>query len=313
LNRPKISIVICTHRRFDLLRNAVESLCKQTTPKNDFEIIIVDNDLKHNKEVIDIVNNSVSTINIHYVFEPAMGLSKARNKGGKASLSDYVGYIDDDAIAKNNYIEVLLELININQYDIIGGPYYPFYTQLKPKWFTDNYESFDFGGSRLFKSNEFLTGTNMVYRKTLLEKVNWFDSSYGMAGKKIAYGEETNLQIKLWRNMPDLKVFYCNELFVYHFVPGYKMTLKDKFLRSFYLGRSQARMWSSEDGIIKMQRKAIFLLAKSLLFLIFRSLPSLLFRNREKFPFWQNYAYEEVSKQFLSIGQLTIYVQDYFK
>jgi glucosyl-dolichyl phosphate glucuronosyltransferase len=299
----KISIIICTHRRFDLLKFAIISLCKQSSPKNLFEIIVVDNDISSNKEVLDIVSEFNHLINIRYLHEPAIGLSRARNTGGKAAKSEYVGYIDDDAKANEKYIAVFLSLIDSNYYDVIGGPYYAYYLKSKPVWFKDKYQSCDYGVSRLFKKDEFLNGTNMIFKKSLLENENWFDVSFGMAGKQIAYGEETNLQKKLWQKYENLKVFYSSDLIVYHLVPPNKMTLRDKFLRSYKLGKSQSYMWINNENIRSSQKKAPYMLIKTIGCLILKIIPKLFFKDKTKYPFWQNYSYEVMAEYFAGIGQ----------
>ena len=135
----EISIVICTHRRFELLKLAVNSLIEQTASKDLFEVIIIDNDTKSNSEVQSIVKIASQKINIKYFHEKTIGLSHCRNTGGQAALSEYVGYMDDDAKASKNYIEKYLDIITSKKPDIIGGAFVAFYLTEKPKWFKDVY------------------------------------------------------------------------------------------------------------------------------------------------------------------------------
>ena len=309
MKKSMISIIICTHHHFNLLHLAVQSFCHQTASREIFEVIIVDNDISSNKEVIKIVDDAKANINIRYLHEPVLGLSQARNTGGKAALAEYVGYMDDDAKAKNNYIEVLLKVISYEKVDVIGGPYFAFYLTPKPLWFKDKYVSIDSGVSHFMRNGEFLNGTNMVYRKSLLEKANWFDTSFGMTGNQIAYGEETDLQIRLWQNIKDLKVYYSRDLVVYHFVPPQKMKLRDKFKRSYSLGKSQAYMWISNESIRRLQLKAPLNIFKALTRLVLKEIPRLFIRDKRKYPFWQNYAYEVLSKYFASLGQEIRYLR----
>jgi glucosyl-dolichyl phosphate glucuronosyltransferase len=308
----QVSIVICTHRRFNLVRLAIESLCHQTAPKEMFEVIVVDNDISTNCQVINIVNEAKGEINIRYLHEPEIGLSNARNSGGKAAFSQYVGYMDDDAKLSDNYIEILLQLIGTNQFDIIGGPYYAFYLTQKPFWFQDKYESVDSGDSHLFQNHEFLHGTNMVYKKSLLEEANWFNVSYGMSGKMMAYGEETDMQIRLWKKRENLKVFYSSDLIVFHLVPEYKMKLFYKFMRSYNVGKSHAYMWISKESIVNAQKKAPFILIKTICYLILKVIPKFLFRDKTKYIYWQNYVYEVIARYFTGVGQEWARTKDLF-
>jgi glucosyl-dolichyl phosphate glucuronosyltransferase len=312
INILPLSIVICTYRRFNLIQLAVESLCNQIAPKDQFEVIIVDNDTFANKEIIDIVDNAKGIIIVKYVHEPLIGLSQARNTGGKVALGEYVGYMDDDAKADKKYVQILLQLIEKTHYDIIGGPYYAFYLTQKPIWFQDKYESRSSGDTHLFQKNEFLNGTNMVYRKTILEEAKWFNVSCGMSGKQIAYGEETDLQMRVWHIKESLKVFYCKDLIVYHLVQQNKMKIMDRLLRSYKMGVSQAYLWIPNESILLSQKNAPLALLKTFICLVFKVIPQLFFRDKIKYPYWQNYTYEVIGKYIRGIGQEWRFTRDLF-
>ncbi|NQS90704.1 glycosyltransferase [Patescibacteria group bacterium] len=50
----KISVVVCTYNRDKLLRDALESLVKQSLDKSEFEVIIVDNGATDNTKEVSI-------------------------------------------------------------------------------------------------------------------------------------------------------------------------------------------------------------------------------------------------------------------
>ena len=55
----RISCVICTYRRPDMFRKAVESLLAQSLPAEEYEVIVVDNNSKD--ETVDVVNKYIKT------------------------------------------------------------------------------------------------------------------------------------------------------------------------------------------------------------------------------------------------------------
>src|ERR1035437_15383 len=311
---PKISIVICTYRRYELTRQVVQSFCNQTANKNDFELIIVENDILPHKEIGQIVKEAEERITISCLLEKSIGLSNARNAGGKAALADYVGYIDDDAIAPNSYIEKYLEIIDRLKPDIIGGPIFTIYNSTPPPWFKAEYGSST--NNRLnsyFKSTQYISGTSIGFKKDLLEELNWFDKNLGMTGKKIWYGEETMVQIKAWRKYPNLKVWFDQELFINHLILAPKMKLPGKLKRSFNSGRSSAYLWITENQVAGVQKKALYKLCKTFFYFFTKGMFGLLFHDRKKYPFWQNYVFEVLSQYFSSIGQEWQYARDLLK
>jgi glucosyl-dolichyl phosphate glucuronosyltransferase len=306
-------MVVCTHRRFQLLENAILSLAAQTVSKEHFEVIIVDNDVSLNSRIREMVVAASAQINIRYVHENKIGLAHARNIGGKMASAHYVGYMDDDAKAAKNYIENAINIIKNIEPDYFGGPYFPYYTSKKPRWFKDEYEhGTSAETSRFLLQKEFLNGTNMIYKKKILETVGWFDIDLGMNGVRIGYGEETDFQMRAWERMSNLRVFYSTDLFVFHLIAPVKLKLSNKFIRKYKTGKSQAYLWINKETFQSAQKKAPKELLKIAWLIVFKGLPGLVFRDKRAFPYWQNYAYEIFSKYFASFGQEWQYTKDLF-
>lgn len=102
-NVIKISVVVCTFNRADILPLALQSLCEQTPHHDQTEIIVVDNNSPDNtRQVVDEFIEKYP--NIRYCFEPIQGLSHARNRGWREARGEYVGYLDDDAKAPPEWL-----------------------------------------------------------------------------------------------------------------------------------------------------------------------------------------------------------------
>jgi glucosyl-dolichyl phosphate glucuronosyltransferase len=311
---PQISVIICTYRRFEYTQQVVSSLCQQTLAREKFEIIVVDNDTTYNSELREIVKTARSKVNISYLFENQIGLSNARNAGGHAARAKNVVYIDDDALAPPKYLEKLLLAINNHHADIIGGPIYAAFNCGKPKWYKDSYGSSTQNGQSFFlKSNQYISGTSICFKKSLLEDVGWFDRKLGMIGRKIWLGEETMVQIMAWRNNPELKVWFDQSISIRHFMQADKLKLRSKFHRSFNSGKAQAYLWLQEHQKSRVKNRALYTLFKTILFFIIKGIPGIFFRSRKKYPYWQNYAYEILARYFASFGQELQYLKDFFK
>lgn len=87
----KISVIIPTHNRSDLLTNAIQSVVNQTY--KDIEIVVVDDaSTCNNQAIIDSFNMSI----IYHRFETNQGGNICRNKGVELANGQYVAYLDDD-------------------------------------------------------------------------------------------------------------------------------------------------------------------------------------------------------------------------
>ena len=90
--KPKVSIIIPTCNRPNLIKRAINSVLKQTF--QDFEIIIVDDGFKERAE--KVVKN-IKDERIKYIqHEVNKGGGAARNTGIKATQGEYIAFLDDD-------------------------------------------------------------------------------------------------------------------------------------------------------------------------------------------------------------------------
>ena len=110
MSDPQISIVICTHRRPELLSDAVQALVNQTASPDLYEVIVVDNVETADESVRGIVESAGHRICARYLHEDRVGLSIGRTVGGQSARADYVGYTDDDARLAPSYVDSLLRV-----------------------------------------------------------------------------------------------------------------------------------------------------------------------------------------------------------
>jgi glycosyltransferase involved in cell wall biosynthesis len=221
--KPIVSIIVCTYNRSDLLKDALQSFTDQTSDKARYEVIVVDNNSCDNTE--EVVRTFIERQkNFLYVKEPKQGLSHARNRGYMEARGKYVAYIDDDARAESSWVENIIDFTSRHpEIAAFGGPYKGFSLVEVPKWYKDSYGSWTLGEKeKQICQNEWINGTNMIYERSLLKNFGGFNPKIGMAGKKMSYGEETNLLIKIKeKNLP---IYYVPDIVVEHLVADYKMS-----------------------------------------------------------------------------------------
>ena len=108
-----ISIVIPTHNRPDLLKNAIYSVINQTY--KNIEIIVVDDaSTSNNQSVIDSFDENIK----YHRFETNQGGNVCRNKGVELSDGEYIAFLDDDDIWLPEKLEKQLYLMKENDIDL---------------------------------------------------------------------------------------------------------------------------------------------------------------------------------------------------
>jgi glycosyltransferase involved in cell wall biosynthesis len=91
---PRLSVVLTTCNRQDLLGTILQGLSVQTAPRQDFEVVVVDDG--SNPPVRDLVTSFADRLDIRYFYQNNAGLAAARNAGVKAAAGDIILFHDDD-------------------------------------------------------------------------------------------------------------------------------------------------------------------------------------------------------------------------
>jgi glycosyltransferase involved in cell wall biosynthesis len=277
-----LSVVICTHNRCKDLAASLDSLVKQSIEGFKFKVLVIDN--ASIDETKQVVFSFQSALDLVYCFEPAIGLSSARNTGVAKTETPYLCFIDDDAVVAPDFIEKSLAIIEEDCPMIFGGPILPFYRENKPRWFLDKYETRSFGARKIcLKVGQTLGGSNIFFNRKVFEDVGFFDTGLGMRGGQIGLGEETMLQERA-RNR-GISCYYYPELVVYHLVPSSKMRVSYIVRRACVYGMVSRKMPNSVD--IGLVRDVYYWFRE--LVKIFICLPVCFFRDKIKYPYWQNY------------------------
>jgi glycosyltransferase involved in cell wall biosynthesis len=236
-----ISAVICTHNRAALLRDAVKSLLAQSLDERSYEIIVVDNcSTDETVEVIAAEQRIAPSSRIRLIHEPQLGLGYARNAGWRQSRGTFVAYMDDDAKAEPTWLEQAVECFarHTPAPVAVGGPILPYYLTPKRSWFKDEYELRSWGDhERPLRRGESFSGSNMVFRRDVLESFGGFDCRVGMSGTRLSVGEERSLFERLAKASDGQLLYYSPDVIVYHAVPEVKMRPLYHLRRSFATGR----------------------------------------------------------------------------
>ena len=235
----EISAIICTRNRAVFLEKCLCGLLRQTLSPGHYEIIVVDNGSTDNTS--EILDKYADNPLVHVVNEPVAGLSRARNRGLKEAKASYVGYIDDDAVPGEKWLEAALEAFRgINPVpDWVGGPVTLEWEVAKPDWINEELSAplgwVNWGNfPRPLKTSEWLIGANSCFRKDSLEKFAGFDERLGRKGSCLLSGEETQIKKKI--EASGGIIYYHPDVTVRHFVPADRAKTSWFYRRYFWGG-----------------------------------------------------------------------------
>jgi glycosyltransferase involved in cell wall biosynthesis len=239
----RISAIVCTFKRPEHLRHALGSLCTQSLPYDQYEIIVVDNAVE--AETRQIVKDfDDGHINLHYIAEEKVGLSRARNTGLAAALAPYVAYMDDDARADEHWLEALACAFEQSSPPpaAVGGRVFLDWHGERPSWVPERhltlYTYLDYGpASRDLETGEHLVGANLAFAKDELVAVGGFDATLGRQGAVLLSGEEAAILSQLRERSQ--RIYYEPAALVWHSVVPSRKHPAWLLRRLFWDGASQ--------------------------------------------------------------------------
>jgi len=239
----RISAVVCTLNRAVFLQKAISSLVGQTLSPDDYEILVVDNgSVDNTKQVVEAFRH---VLNLRYVYEPILGLSQARNTGWRKAGGEYVAYLDDDAIAYENWLEKIVDVFETSDSNLgcVGGKIEPIWEVPRPPWLSDRVAAFftilNLSDSPIVSTRkQVFAGANIAFPRGLLKALGGFSVDLGRKGSKLLSCEE----IVLWRRLKEAGYsgLYHPEIVVRHHVPAGRVTKQFLARRTYWEGVSEA-------------------------------------------------------------------------
>jgi glucosyl-dolichyl phosphate glucuronosyltransferase len=246
-----VSVVICayTEDRLDQLIKAIGSIQEQTWAA--LEVIVV---IDYNPRLFARLQQAVSEIAILENREKK-GLSGARNTGIAVAKGDMVAFLDDDAIAAPDWLELLIK--QCGEYVLgVGSSVKPIWESKKPAWFPDEFY-WTVGCSYLglpetIKPIRNPMGGAMCVRREIFAEVGNFRYGLGRLETLPLGCEETELCIRARQRWTESNFIYEPRATIYHHIPSHRASFKYFCSRCFSEGISKAlvvELVGGSDGL----------------------------------------------------------------
>ena len=225
-----LSIIVCTYNRDRYLYGALKCIAENGFPKENYEIILVNNMSTDNTEAeCHRFETDYPEVAFHYFLETNQGLSFARNRGIKESKGDTLVFLDDDSYIQENYLRNLQRQLDIHpDANAFGGKIDPvFESGEAPKWLSKwSYSwvsAIDMGDSvKQFNGKAFPIGANMGVKKAMLSEIGPFNTQLGRSKKNLMGGEEKDLFERIRNHGGD--TYYFPDVVVHHVIPPSRTT-----------------------------------------------------------------------------------------
>lgn len=193
VHSKKISVVIPAYNEEGFIGAALDALHRQTFPRAEFEIIVVDN--VSTDKTSDIAKERGADI---VVSESNKGTNSARQRGLAEARGEIVAFLDADCIPPSNWLEKIhctLHKKN-SRCAAIAGAYvfhvdpidHIFFAQEAYRWIVMPAISSIFG--RILRKGGVLIGGNFASFRENFQRINGIDTSYTF------FGDDTSIAKK---------------------------------------------------------------------------------------------------------------------
>lgn len=189
----RVSCIIPTLDRPDMLREALRTVFAQTHPVD--EIIVVDNGTK----AVVIPSEYAARVKV-VSLPPRSGVSYARNTGATIAAYEILAFLDDDDLWNPNYIENVMKAFEegadcvVSRLDKMEGEVVTPYKNADANLTIEN----------LLMFNPGITGSNIALKKGIFFSVGGFDVS-------LPTSEDKSLMIELLRKGVRIRTLPLNQ------------------------------------------------------------------------------------------------------
>ncbi len=245
MSGKQISVVICTYNRAAYILDAMNSLLHQTIAPGLYEVIVVNNNSTDDTETICrqfILAHP--EVNFQYLNEQKQGASFARNTGAALAASPLLCFMDDDAIAEQDYLERIVRFFEEHpDAGGLGGRIIPKYMPEEPAWMSHFVSSlvghFHYSETvSIFAANKYPLESNMIIRKTDFDAIKGFNTALpGVMGTLRIGGEGKDFFFRL--KALGRTIYYDPAIRVQHVVETQKLTREYMYRVASGIGRGE--------------------------------------------------------------------------
>jgi GT2 family glycosyltransferase len=250
-----ISVVIPCYsmERFEDTLEAVRSSWEQTV--RPLEVII---SVDHNEALFGRLQKEAPEKTIVLLNNNAHGVSETRNVGIRRATGDIIAFIDDDAVARKDWLENILPSFADPNVMVVGGASTAIWPKGKaPFWFPDEFD-WTIGCTAhkkmMLQANgevRNVNGNNMVFRSEVFRRIGVLDTELGAIHGKSRGGEEANICLRVKGGVENSLILYQPKAVVFHKIISGRATLGHLFSYCWEEGFNRAKMRKLTASYVK--------------------------------------------------------------
>ena len=199
-----ISLYVCTYNVEKTIEEVILGVLN-LDPKPSEVIFINDGSTDNTLKILNKYQDKIKILSL----EKNMGIAHARNFAIKNTNNNIVAALDSDVVPDSRWLINLYEYMIKNNSHLCGGLLIEkFLKKNRYNYWRDIHIMHKFSEKKIPDLHSFITGSNMILKKDVWNKVNGFDEQFK------TNGEDVNYCIKLKSN--GFKISYTSDAYCYH-------------------------------------------------------------------------------------------------
>ncbi len=240
-----LTVCICTRDRPRYVRDCLDGLRRQTVARERFVVLVVDS-MSSPGPAAELAELAAD-YGARLIRLEQIGISLARNAGAWATRTQFIAYIDDDAIPAPDWVETILQAITQpgRRPALIGGRILPKWEAPLPPWWPASLRGvlsiIEHEGAGEYRTAVVPPGlepygANMVVHVLSLLAAGGFGGAVGRYGQSLLSDEEVQLAWML--QDAGYSVRYDSRITVYHQIQARRMEPAWLLSRLYWQGAS---------------------------------------------------------------------------
>lgn len=243
--RGRLTIILATYNRVDLLGTTLECLSRQAIPQGaGIEIFLIDNNSADATKSVAEKRLDKLPFPAFYRFEPRQGKSYALNRGIDEAKGDLILFTDDDVTLEPNWIFAMYDAAR--RYPDaagFGGRVVPQWPKKVPRWLPISgskrlrlvIPELDLGDQDcLLAQGKSPVGCNSAFRRSIFDQGLRFRTDICDTAKDCVVSEDTKFGYEL--HSKGYRMMYVHDAVVYHPTVPERLTKNYARRRYFYSG-----------------------------------------------------------------------------
>jgi len=248
---PRITVAIPTYNRAEFLRQTLAGLARQDYPREQFEVLVIDNNSRDNTRTV-VESFAKASPAPRYVLEAKQGLDYARNRAIAEARGAIIVFGDDDILMDPDWLAQMTAPFAVDQepgrqIGAVGGEVIPVFPDGLPPWVSEWHAPLAFReDAGPLPSKHSPMGANLAFPKWVFEKLGLFHTALDRAAGNYFSGGDSEMIRRV--RAAGLEVWFAPRAAVRHQMPASRTTLRYAARHAFDSARSRVIDRAGQPG-----------------------------------------------------------------